>query len=346
MPLPRVGRGLTAGILAGIVLVVLCLSGVRAQDARSLFHDALEADDGISYSGVVTTVVYSRDAAESTVAKIEHQAPHSWRIWYLAPSDAFGRLVVSNETSTFQYEPRHGRVFRNDWSESAPDVAQPMDAALVEKNYTVEAGATSSVAGRTTRTVSLTSKHTGAVVERLWIDTSTKLVLRRETYHADGSIESKSTFDNIRIGVSLPPELFKMTIPSGMVLKQGADYGHSTSDIAALHASSKFRFADPHSLPYGFQLQSGSLSSHDGVDAVQLVYGDGLRTFSLFEYANASMPRFDRVTPKPIQIGAATGQYADVAGEALASWTNGGLIFTIVGDLGEKEITRIGAAIR
>ncbi|MDQ6780662.1 MAG: hypothetical protein M3Z37_05860 [Candidatus Eremiobacteraeota bacterium] len=344
MPLPR-GRALAASLLAGVVLTVACLAGVAAQDARSLFHDSLEADDGISYSGVVTTIVYGHDEAGSTVAKIEHKAPHSWRIWYLAPSDAFGRLVVSNETSTFQYEPRHGRVFRNDWSESAPDVAQPMDAALVEKNYAVELGTAGSVAGRNTRTVSLTSKHTGTLVERLWIDTSTKLVLRRESYHGDGSIESKSTFDNIRIGVSLPPELFKMSIPSGMVLKQGADYGHATSNIAALHASSKFRFADPHSLPYGFQLQSGSLSSHDGVDAVQLVYGDGLRTFSLFEYANASMPRFERATPKPIQIGAATGQYADVAGEALASWTRDGLIFTIVGDLGEKEIARIGSAI-
>lgn len=343
----RSGRRAAWGGAFGVLLLLsICLGAARADDARSLFHDALVSDDSVSYSGTITTVIYDHDSAEATVARIDHKAPHSWRIWYIAPSDAYGRMVVSNESLTYQYEPEQNRVYKNDWSESAPGVAQALDVDRVEQNYSVELGAATTVAGRNARTVSLISKHTGSLVERLWVDSATKLILRREDYHADGSIATKSSFDNIRIGGSLPADLFKLAVPSGMTLLPGAEYGRSTSDVVGLQGATKFHFAAPAALPYGFKLENGSTSSHDGVDTVQLVYGDGLRSFSLFEYTNASMPRFSRVSPKPLAIGSLTGEYADVAGETLASWNTSGLVFTIVGDLAPREISKIGAAIK
>ena len=81
------------------------------------------------------------------------------------------------------------------------------------------------------------------------------------------------------------------------------------------------------------------------MDTVEFVYGDGLRTFSLFENASGRLPRFDTASPKPIAIGDANGVYADVSGQTLVSWNAGGLNLTIVGDLSPKEIARIGASI-
>lgn len=345
--MPRRSTFVTIGRALGVLLFLFAgLSSARADDARSLFRTALAADDSVSYSGTITTVMYDRDSADATVARIDHKAPHSWRLWYVAPADAYGRLIVSNESLTYQYEPEHNRVYKNDWNESAPGVARAVDVSRVEQNYTVELGPATEVAGRPARTVSLVSKHTGVLVERLWIDASTKLILQREDYHVDGSIASKSSFDNIRLGGKLPADLFKMTVPNGMSLVPGAEYGKSTSNVDGLRAAAKFRFAAPSALPLGFRLENGSMSSHDGVDTVQLVYGDGLRMFSLFEYTNASMPRFDRATPKPIAIGSLTGEYADVASETLASWTANGLVYTIVGDLAPKEISIIGAAVK
>jgi negative regulator of sigma E activity len=87
------------------------------------------------------------------------------------------------------------------------------------------------------------------------------------------------------------------------------------------------------------------VASHDGVNTVEFVYGDGLRTFSLFENATGQLPRFNEGESEPIDIGAASGKYAEVSGQALASWNAGGLNFTIVGDLSTKEISKIGASI-
>jgi outer membrane lipoprotein-sorting protein len=314
-------------------------------DAQALYAQAVEADDYVSYSATLTSVVYEGDRAASTVARIEHKSPHSWRIWYLAPADAYGRMIVSNETLTYQYEPSRNRVYSHDWSESAPGVAEPVNIAQVLTNYAVEMGPAGSVAGRKATSLSLVSKHTGALAQRIWADDETKLIVRRENYNAEGSVVAKSSFDTIRIGVDLPQDLFSLTVPKGMTLVPGAEYGKSTTNTAELVKSLDFKFVNPKYLPEGFALEKGSVTSHAGINTVEFVYGDGLRTFSLFENASGRLPRFDQASPKPIDIGGVNGVYADVAGQTLASWNASNLNFTIVGDLSPKEMAKIGASI-
>lgn len=332
--------------LACSALALACpAAAMAANDGRALYEQAVEADDSTSYSGTLTSVVYEGDHAASTVARIEHKAPNSWRIWYVAPADAYGRMIVSNESLTYRYDPSSNRVFSYDWTSTAPGLLVPVDTGRVESNYSVDVGAASSVAGRKTTVLSLVSKHTGTLVQRIWVDEQTKLILRRENYMADGSVGSKSSFDNIRVGVSLPQALFSLTVPAGMTLVSGTTYAKTTTNTSALVKSLNFKFAPPQYLPNGFALERGSAASHDGINTVEFVYGDGLRTFSLFENATGQMPRFSEGEAEPIHIGEASGQYAEVSGQALASWNAGGLNFTIVGDLSTKEISKIGASI-
>jgi len=331
--------------VACALTVAVPAAAMAANDGRALYAQAVEADDSVSYSGTLTSVVYEGDRAASTVARIDHKSPNRWRIWYVAPADAYGRMIVSNESLTYQYEPSRNRVYSYDWNNTAPGILAPVDVGRVQANYSVDLGPTSSVAGRKTTTLSLVSKHTGALVQRIWVDDQTKLILRRENYIADGSVGAKSSFDSIRVGISLPQDLFNLTVPSGMTLVSGATYAKTTTNTNELVKSLDFKFAPPNYLPNGFALERGSVASHDGVNTVEFVYGDGLRTFSLFENASGQLPRFNEGESEPIVIGAANGKYAEVSGQALASWNAGGLNFTIVGDLSTKEISKIGASI-
>lgn len=334
--------------VTALAALFLCLAALpaSASDPRTLFSAAVTADDSISYSGTLTSVIYQADGAQATVTRIEHRAPYSWRIWYVAPADAYGRLIISNEYTAYQYEPSQNKVYKNEWSEAAPDVAAPLDVSAVEQNYNVDLGPQTSVASRKATELSLVSKHTGSLVERLWVDAKTKLILRRESYHADGTIASRSGFDNIRIERNFPAAFFTLSVPAGMTLVEGTSYSKSTTDVDGLVASSKFKVIHPQNLPYGFELRKGGTAKYDGIDTVQLVYSDGLRSFSLFEYPSGPSPSFGRSTPRPIQIGNNSGQYADVVGQALASWSTEGLNLLIVGDLTPKEITKIGASVR
>jgi outer membrane lipoprotein-sorting protein len=342
----RCGRPAWWASFGAAVLIVASVASSRASTGGdALYGKSVAADDRVSYSGTLTSVIYEGDHAASTVTRIEHKAPTSWRIWYLAPADAYGRMIVSNESLAYQYEPALNRVISHDWSTSAPAVAAPVNVEQVEANYSVEIGPAASVAGRKAISLSLVSKHTGALVQRMWVDAQTDLILRRESYTADGSVGAKSSFDTIRIGVDLPQALFDLTVPNGMTLVTSPGFGKSTTDMAGLVRGLDFKFAAPKYLPDGFSLERGSVETHQGVNTVEFVYGDGLRAFSLFENASARLPRFDTASPKPISVGDASGVYADVAGQTLVSWNAGRLNLTIVGDLSAKEIARIGASI-
>lgn len=333
-------------LLTAALAAVTLLAATRPSiDGPALLRDAMQADNHASYTGTITSAMYGAKTTTATVVRVDHRAPSSWRIWYVAPADAYGRLIVSDETQTYQYEPKVGRVYSNPWSESAPPVAGEFDVSRVLQNYTVDVGPETTVAGRRARELSLESRYSGNLVERFVIDDATKLVLRRERYHADGSLAFKSSFDNVRFVNDLPKALFDLTVPAGMALVQGASYARSTTDIASLGGSVNFKIIAPRQLPGGFLLQRGSVSEHDGVQSVELIYNDGLRSFSLFENATNRLPAFENAT-RPISVGNMIGLAGYSSGVTLVSWLQSGLDITLVGDLAPRELARIGASLR
>jgi outer membrane lipoprotein-sorting protein len=345
------GRTAIIRRLSALALALAMFAGLRipagaTTAGNSLLQRSVVADDATSYTGTLTSVVYTSDRAESTVVNIDHLAPSQWRIWYVAPADAYGRLIISNETVTYQYEPSANKVYANNWSASALALGDALDTGRVEKNYAAQVGAETSVAGRAAHILTMTSKHSGTLVERLWIDDQTSLILRREIYHADGTIASKMSFDNVRTVKSLPKDLFNLSIPAGMTLAPGATYAtKATSDVAATSALT-FTVVRPKFLPEGFSLAHESVGTHDAVQTLQLVYDDGLRDFSLFENATGRIPKFDNGAPHPIAVGDQDGYYSEAGNETIVTWNAGGLNLTLVGDLPAKELSAIGASLK
>src|SRR5579864_2111633 len=276
------GRRPTSSAAAGVVLAALVLASpaAGAQKSEDLLRQAVVADDHVSYSGTITTVIYAATGANSTVVRVDHLAPDKWRMWYVAPADAYGRLIVSNESLTYQYEPTTATVYSDAWDQSSPGVTLELDASKVLSNYSLDDEPSVDVAGRKTVALSLVSKHSGTLVERVWLDSDTKLVLRRETYHADGTIDSKTGFDNIRIGGDLPKGLFDLTVPAGMHVEPGATYGKSTKDVTSIQSSLNFTVVSPTYLPDGFTLEKAALVNRGGVQNAEVLYTDGLRDFS------------------------------------------------------------------
>lgn len=333
--------------VSAAALVLLARGPALAEhEDLALLASATQADDFISYTGTVTSLVYGHEGTVATVVRIDHQAPRLWRVWYVAPADAYGRMLVSNESLTYQYEPKQAKVYSNDFVQFAPAVAQQLDAEHVAKNYSVEAGATTTVAGRSTRTLSLVSKYSAALVERLWVDAATNLILQRETYHADGTIATKTTFDDIRIVKDFPKGLFDLSIPSGMTLARGAAYAKSSTKVTDVTAGLRFKFIGPQDLPDGFSLQKADVETNGGVQTVQLVYTDGIRSFSLFENDTGRLPQFESAKPKAIVVGDISGEYAYLGSDTLVSWNAGALNLTLVGDLSPRELAKIGASLK
>ena len=313
-----------------------------ATDGYALLKQAVSADDHVSFSGTITSLMYGQSTT-ATVVRIEHRAPNQWRLWYVAPADAYGRLIVSNESVQYQYEPKTGKVFSNDWI--SPLVAAP-DVARIRRNYSVLVADLATVAGRSARRLALVSNYTHTLAQRLWIDSETNLVLRREVYHADSTLAAKTEFDNIAFVKDLPPDLFKMSVPAGMTLVPGTDYGTSTPDLTAVTSRLTFKAVAPSELADGFAFEKGSVEQRGRVQSAEFVYSDGLRSISLFENPTGRFPDFDGPPPKPIEVGALAGKYQLLTGQTLLSWNATGLNFTMVGDITAKELARIASLIK
>ena len=335
----RAGATLVASLLCSLLPVA-----ALAASGEDQLRQAIVADDSVSYTGTITTLVYTTHGANATVVRVDHRAPKKWRMWYVAPADAYGRLIVSNESLTYQYEPKIATVFSNDWAQTSPDVILELDAQRVLKNYSVDVGAATNIAGRKATALSLISKHTGALAERLWVDAENKLLLQRETYRSDGTVESKTTFEDIRFVKDLPDGLFDLTVPTGMHVQPGATFGKARKDIATIQSSLNFTIISPSDLPEGFTLERASLGTPGGVPTAELLYTDGLRDFSLFENSTDRLPQV--TASRDIDIDDSSGVTADIAGETLVSWNAGGLNITLVGDLSAKELAKIGASVK
>src|SRR5450755_4262767 len=142
---PNSGRSLLMSLSMAALLLAAAPAGA-SPEGNALLQRAAVADDATSYTGTLTSVFYTSDRAESTVVNVDHLAPSLWRIWYVAPADAYGRLIISNETVTYQYEPTANKVYANDWSSNEVALGDALDTNRIEKNYTVEVGAATSVA--------------------------------------------------------------------------------------------------------------------------------------------------------------------------------------------------------
>lgn len=166
-----------------------------------------------------------------------------------------------------------------------------------------------SVAGRPTQLVEV--HRGGTLLERLYLDTETNLLLERDQYDPGGQLMRRLAFESLEIDPSAPP-------PS--VPKQASD-----------HAPKRVpddRLAAPDVLADGYErmgvYRSGSV--------LQVLYSDGVYDLSLFgqngRLRSADLPP----AGERVDLGAATGWRYPWPGGQLVVWGAGGKVFTAVSD--------------
>ena len=104
-----------------------------------------------------------------------------------------------------------------------------------------------------------------------------------------------------------------------------------------------FAAREPRSLPDGFAPVEGNLVEIRGVRTLHLLYGDGIRTVSLFENAKASTLDATRLKPQSLRVGRRSAEYAEDGATALLAWSDGTLYYTLVGEVGVVDLARIAA---
>lgn len=283
----------------------------------------------VEFSGTKEAMVRLDGKLISTRYRVFHAPPDKWRIEYLSPAEASGRVMIRDGDTTWQLEPAEKRIFVTSGDVGIENYEQ-VDSLLLA-NYTIRPISAAVQAGRKCQMMQLIPKHPGKSSWRIWVDDRIGNILRRERYAPDGKVDMASQFTRFEPG-RVDQRLFDSSrLPRYEVVNR-------TWGIHMLGEGETFRIAGikpPQTLPGGFHLRSAcQVSGHPG--SVQLTYSDGFCAVSLFACA-------DQTYGQPISNHARHALIGDVSGHVetygyLTSlyWSSGKYNYTLVADIGER----------
>jgi negative regulator of sigma E activity len=316
-------------------------------DARAieLLRASMTAARAVSYVAQMQTIRWGPSGATASITKVEHLAPDQTHRIYLAPQEVYGDSVVIRGPEMTSYDNKHQKVVVSRGPIYDVQTTANDNFGLLVANYRPVVGNPEAIAGRSALPCSLVNRYTGERVMRIWIDVETKLVLQKETYHANGTIGSRTQFEQIRYTKDISPQVFATPVPSGYAIVKGRESGSPSTDLERVLKEAGFTPAGPHYLPEGFTIVSADVVRMRGVKTLHLLYSDGVRTLSLFENAVNAAADFGGLKPIATKVEDHDAYYVNDGPTTLLSWKESGLMLALVGDLDIKELKAIAASV-
>lgn len=322
---------------------LLLAAAVAQPSPVDVLRAAIAAPKHLSYVGEVQVVHFGSTGSEAAIYRIEHRAPNLTRRWYVAPQDLYGDSIISRAEKTYSIDVKRNRVVQAEDDSIDDQVAEDDNFAVLMSNYNATFAPNDNVAGQNARVVLLTNKYTGQVTMRIKIDAHTGLVLEKEVYAANGSLAGQTHFDQIRYTSTIPPAVFD--VPKGLQVVDGPTRSLPSNNIEGLIKEAGFAARGPKYLPEGFTPVEGDVSLVKGVRTLHLLYSDGIRTVSLFQNPGNSAVGFSSLHPRATKVGSHAAQYVAEGPTTLLAWSEGGLHFTLVGDLYLADLEKIAASV-
>jgi peptidoglycan/xylan/chitin deacetylase (PgdA/CDA1 family)/negative regulator of sigma E activity len=302
-------------------------------------RSAATAPRRVSYAGTKTVTVWAGGVQASQV-RVYHEAPDRTRLEYLAAGTQPKRIVIIAEGTAVEFTPGENEFIRR----PAPAVSEEgLDRnilARIVENYDILFGGFEQVAGRPTRIVDVVGKVPGRPRLRMWIDTATRLILRFERYGPAGVLRETSAFLSIEMNPALSADLFTVVPPPGAQVQTRRPGPRLTLDQIAARVG--FVPQLPAYLPSGYQLVGSRVSTIRRMPTATFAFSDGISTLTLFESRG---PQGPPAAGRRIRIGAVEGTVVSRGVATLLHWNSGGVSLTLVGDLPQDELVRVGVSV-
>ncbi len=309
-------------------------------------RSAATAPRRVNYQGTKTVTVWAGTVQASQV-RVYHQAPDQTRLEYLAAGNQPERIVVITGRAETDFIPSTNQFVRR--QAPAPDEEGLTRQVLPQilENYDVQFEGAETVAGRPTRIIDVRSKFPGRPHLRIWIDTQSRLILRFERYGPAGALREASAFLSIQLNPALSPDLFTVTPPPGAQVQTrppGGPGGGGGGRLTIEQIAQRVGFVPqlPAYLPSGYRLAGSRVSNIRGAPTATFAFTDGISTLTLFESRGAIAPP---QSGRKVRVGSSEGTAVPRGVATLLHWNSGGISFTLVGDVSQDELVRVGASI-
>jgi negative regulator of sigma E activity len=318
---------------------------VDQRRGEALVRSAFDAPRHVSYVGQLQVTRWGSSRSSAELTRIEHRAPADTRRTMLAPPSLYGDYEIQRGNDSWTYDVKHARIVRTKNPSDSNEVALNDNILLLARNYRSIPGPMETIAGRSAATVSLVNRYTGERTMRVWIDAVTNLLLAKDVYRTDGSLESRVRYEEIRYTNAIPVAIFATRSPSGYESIEGHRFGEPSTEIENTIHSMPFTPITPKELPEGFAILSADVSTNAGIRGLHMLYSDGIRNISLFENNSDREADFGGLTPIKVRLENHDAYYVKDGPTTLLAWREHGLAFALVGDLDIKEMLAIAASV-
>jgi negative regulator of sigma E activity len=338
-------RRINVSAATAALLAVFALGGATqaGETPTDLLRDAIAAPESVSYMADVDFVRIGSERSEADVYQVEHRAPDLTHRLYTAPSKLEGDAVVTRGDVTFTIDVKRHQIVRSENKAIADTISLNNNIGLLKTNYTTHYRPDEIYAGRNCRVVVLVNRYTKQTTMIVRIDAETKLLLDKQVYAPDGSLESELRLEHVVYTGKLPASDFDL--PPAYPVVDGPKRAAASSDVAAVIASVGFPATGPKRLPNGFSAVEGKVVTIKQIPMLHLLYSDGIRTVSLFETNRAETLDLGSYHPEATTVAGHPAQYGDSGPETVLAWSDGDMHYTLVGDLNLTQLQSIAASV-
>jgi sigma-E factor negative regulatory protein RseB len=298
-------------------------AGPRAGAGLRLLSEAASACRYVSYQGVQRTAWQGPGGSWISLVNVWHQRGHQTLIQAASTPAA---LALPGAVSSTDPD----RDGDDDVGQRDPEGIMTMTSqmvALLAENYRVFLAGRGQVAGRPVRELVL--RHLdGALAARFWLDSVTKLPLRRETFDGRARMVSDDVFVSFKPG-SLTAAVVPRTAsaPGGRPL--------AGQQLTRLRAAG---WPLPAQLPGQLTLVRASETGEPSDTVVDLAYSDGLSVISLFVqrgHLPAELNGWSEVALRGNRV------YASGRDQRSVAWAARGFVYTLIVDAPDQTLDQV-----
>jgi sigma-E factor negative regulatory protein RseB len=289
----------------------------RARAGLQLMGEAAAASGAVAYSGVQLVAWWGRGGASASVV----------RVWHRPGS---GTVAQASDTAALPAAVQQSRDAQGQDQAGILAMSSRL-VTLMQVNYQIVYVGPGSADDRPAQVVELW-RPDGSVAARFWLDTATKLPLRREIFDSQARIISEDAFIDLDLGPASG---------SGMPAA-GARPWTGQLDSAGLAALRAQGWLLPASLSGKLALFAASQTSTQSGKVVDLSYSDGLSVVSLFLQRGQlprTMPGWERIAVQEKTV------FSTDPDERCLAWSARGFVYTMIADAPQATVSQIVVAL-
>ncbi|MGD0927108.1 MAG: sigma-E factor regulatory protein RseB domain-containing protein [Streptosporangiaceae bacterium] len=296
-------------------------AGTTAVAGLRLLSEAASACRQVSYQGVQLTAWQGPDGSWTSVVNVWHQRDHQTLI----------QAATLPTAALPQYRTRTADPDGDDDADQRdPESIMTMTSqmvALLAENYQVSLGGHGQVAGRPAQELVVRHRD-GRLAARFWLDTATKLPLRRETFDGSAQMVSQDVFVSLSLGSPAAAAAPRTaSVPGGKLL--------ASVQLARMRAAG---WPLPAQLPGQLRLVRARQTSGPAGTVVGLAYSDGLSVISLFVqrgHLPAQLNGWSQVALRGDRVYVAGPDQRSVA------WSARGFVYTLIADAPDQTLDQV-----